>query len=454
MFGAALAMASVRADPPATAPVAPATQSAAVDVPQLIRQLGSDDPDARDAAQKQLVDLGPSVIPELKKAAEGDDDPEIRSRASAALAQMKDRDDNGTSYITLHVKDAPAQEVTDALARQARTKFVWLSGTGLPANVAGKNVTVDADHKPFWEVMSDVCTQLNVCPALDMPGRDSLRLYASPQNWMMSPHQVVGPYWISAAGVYRSRSIGLMGPQTVDDQFSIRLIVYPEPKLAITQISEFKLTEATDDAGNSLLPKPQAGAMTMAGLRINRSVNHLVESRLYYPQNPGKKIAVLRGEVSALLAEDLQRYEVDDILGAAPKVINPLPKCTVKTSVTHQGADIYRVTLECTRDGLPDDRWEAMMSRLGDVSLEDADGHALTSLGVGSVLPTSDNSFTGICVFMRSAAGNGLVLRGAAVNPAVQPAAKVGEAKKLTWNVAAKLKPVTIPVELKDLPMP
>jgi hypothetical protein len=443
-------------DPPATqATTAPAV--AGVDAGQLIKQLGSDDPDARDAAQKQLVDLGPSVVPALKKAAETDEDPEIRSRASAALAQMKDRDDNDTTYITLHMKDAAAQDVTDALATQAHTKFVGLSGVGLPANAAGRNLTVDADHKPFWEVMSDVCTQLNVCPALDMPGRNSLRLYTTPQNWMMSPHQVVGPYWISAAGIYRSRSINLMGAQAVDDQCFIRLIVYPEPKLAVTQIAELKLKEVTDDAGNSLLPQPQAGAAAVLNsMRAIRSVNHIVESRLSYPANPGKRIAVLRGDVTALLAEDLQQFQVDDVLGAAPRVTNPLTKCSVKATVVKQNTEMYRVTMECTRDGLPDDKWQAMMSRMNDLSLEDADGHALTPLGFGGAVPTSDNTFTGTCLFTRSASGMMIMARGVgAANPAAaQPAAKAGEPKRLTWNVATRLRTVTIPVELKDLPMP
>jgi hypothetical protein len=273
---------------------------------------------------------------------------------------------------------------------------------------------------------------------------------------MLSPHQVVGPYWISAAGVFRSRSISLMGPQTVDDQFSIRLIVYPEPKLAITQISELKLKEATDDAGNSLLPKPQAPGMMIAAAFRNHSLNHMVDSRLSYPENPGKKIALLRGDVSALLAQDLQQYVVDDVLGAAPKVTNPLEKCTVKATVTRQGVDMYRVMLECTRDGLADDKWDAMMARMNDLSLEDADGHALTPLGIGGAVPTGDNTFTGSCLFSRNPSGFVLMARGAAPAPApvAGQSAKAGEAKKLVWNVATQLKQVTIPIELKDLPMP
>src|SRR5581483_6995819 len=100
------------------------------------------------------------------------------------------------------------------------------------------------------------------------------------------------------------------------------------PKLTVTQIGDLKLKEATDDAGNSLLPKPQAAAAAAAATLIRgvRTVNHMVESRLSYPDQPGKKIALIRGELSALLAQDVQRYEVDDVLGTAPKTTNPLNK--------------------------------------------------------------------------------------------------------------------------------
>ncbi len=244
------------------AEVTPATQAAAVtqpvatDVDQLIKQLGSDDADDRDSAQKQLVEMGQQVAAKLKQAAENDEDPEIRSRASAALAQMKDSQDNGTSLITLHRKDATAQDALDAIGQQAHVHFLGFGAGGLAPRIAARTVTIDAEKKPFWDVMGEVCTQLNVCPTLDTPGRNAMRLFPVARNWISkSPHEVVGPYWVGVAGLYRARSIDLMGPASVDDQFSISLIVYPEPKLSVTQMSGLKLKEVTDDAGNSLLPK-------------------------------------------------------------------------------------------------------------------------------------------------------------------------------------------------------
>ena len=190
----------------------PTSAPAAPDVAHLIQQLGSDSAQDRDAAQNQLVDLGPTVIPALKKAVTDDDDPEIRSRASAAISQMKDRESNDVSLITIHKKEGGVNDVLNDIAAQAHAQFVGY-GPGMNVAVPGRTLTVDADHKPFWDVMTDVCTQLNMCPVLDTPGKNAMRLFTAPRNWIaQSPHQIVGPYWIGVAGMNRTRNIDLMGP--------------------------------------------------------------------------------------------------------------------------------------------------------------------------------------------------------------------------------------------------
>ena len=54
----------------------------AADVDKLIRELGAEDPTARDTATQQLLQVGPDAIGPLRKAAAGKDR-EIASRATA-----------------------------------------------------------------------------------------------------------------------------------------------------------------------------------------------------------------------------------------------------------------------------------------------------------------------------------------------------------------------------------
>ncbi len=440
---------SVAQASPATAP------ASAVDIDQLIKQLGSDSAPDRDAAQKQLVDLGSSASAALKKAAENDDDPEIRSRASAALALMRERETDETSLITLHLKDASPQDVFNSIGAQSHAQFVGYGNTIIAPGMQTHNLSIDVDRKPFWDVMTDVCTQLNVCPLLDSPGKNTMRLFPAVRNWMAtSPHEVSGPFWVSVAGIYRARSINLMGPQTIDDQFTVSLVILPEPKLSVTQLSDLVLKEATDDAGNSLLPKPAVGALRNA--RAGRQMNHMVESRLSYPDAPGKRIAILRGEVTALLGRDVQQFVMDDVSGT-PKTTNPIARCKINATVLKQGTELYRVTLDCTRQGLGDDQWAAIVNRVSDVTLEDADGHPLFPLGGVMLNNSSDSNYTGSCMFSRRQTAMGFGRMGALPAPGAAPAGAqplLGEPKRLTWNIATSLKPVTIHVLFRDLPMP
>ena len=450
--------------------VAPATQpttmpavtapTASPDIDKLITQLGSDNSDERDEAQKKLEAAGTSAVPALKKAAATSDDPEIKSRAAAALAAMKDLNDTGVSLITLHMKDASVHDVLAELSKQSHSQIIGM-GPGRVLGVDNRNVTLDADQKPFWDVMSDLCTQLNVCPMIDLSGNAQLRLMSVNRSWMQAPHQTVGPFWISVVGVNRTRTIDLQGPQAIDDQFSVRLMIVPEPKIAVAQMSDLTLTEATDDAGHSLMPKaarPNNAAFALGLVARSMTLgqtNRTIETRLSYPEQPGTKIALLKGSVDVQISQDVQQYIVDDVMGTQ-KITNPLKNCTVQAAVVKQGT-YYRVTIDCTREGLSDEQWLAMMNRASDITLEDADGHPLTALTHMVPLPTSDTTFKTNLLFSNNpnqAMGllMGKVAAGGAA-PAV-PAAKIGDPKKLTWNVATSIKSMKIPVEFKDLPMP
>ena len=416
----------------------PSTAPATVD--SLIIQLGSDSADDRDSAQKQLVEMGAPVIPALKKAATDNDDPEIRSRAAAALAQMKDLDANGASLITLHNSDTPVPDVLNSIASQAHVQFAGIVGSGVLLGAASRTISIEATRKPFWDVMTDVCGQLNICPVLDLPVKNTLRLLPSGRNWLVqSPHQIVGPYWVGVAGLYRARTIDLTGPQSVDDQFAVRMIVFPEPKLAVTQMSEFNAKEATDDAGHSLLLKSDAANRV---LRNFRQMNRTIECRLKYPDQPGKSISILRGEVTVMLAQDVQQFEVDDVLGT-PKVTNPITGCSIQATVARQGTELFHVTIQCSRQGISDDLLATMASHLSDVTIEDANGHPLTGIQTNSQM--TDTTLTATMLFSKN------LVPGTPVIPQV---IKAGDANKLTWNIPTSVKPVVIPVTFKDLPMP
>ncbi len=451
---------STRPASPSTGPAtqaAAATQPADADVAGLIRKLGADEPADRAAAQQELVELGTTATDALRAAADHDGDPEVRSRSAAALAEIRDRDANGPTLVTVDARDADVRQTLDAIGKQAHADIVAAFPGAIGLGKPGQKLTVMADRQPFWDVMADVCGQLNVCPLMDAPNHSTLRLFPTPRNWIAhGPHQVVGPFWVGVSGLYRQSSVDLSGPPVTDDLFLARLIVFPEPKLIVTQMSPLVVREAVDDAGNSLVAPVQPAGRFMAR-SVARLPARTIEARLRYPEHPGHKIATLAGDLTVTLAQGSQRFEADDVAGGHPAVTRPLPGVKVRVAVTHPGsAAMYQVTVECVRDGLADPQWYAMTNRVNDLSVEDAAGHALTPWGWNPDSSNTDSTFKATGLFGRQPMNNMLMNRMAAVGGPAAAAAPppTGEPQRVVWNVAARFKVVTVPVAFHDLPMP
>lgn len=439
------------------ATAAAATRPARADVASLVRQLGADEETDREAAQQRLVDQGPAAVDALTVAAAGDADPEVRTRAAAALAQIRDLVANGPSLLTLHDHDADPAAVLGEIGDQAHVR---LSGTVGGFGRGRQRVSIDADRRPFWDVLADVCGQLDVCPVLaDPPNHGTMRLTPFARNWMRpgGPHEVVGPFWIGVAGISRQSWVDLSGPPLTEDLFLARLLVYPEPKLVVTQISPLVLREARDDAGNSLVPPPVAGRNLFRP--AGRQPTLTVEVRLKYPaDHAGHRIATLAGDLTVTLAQGARRFEAVDVL-THPSVTGPLPGVVIRVGAKMQGPSYYQVTVECVRVGLADDQWQAMTNRVGDLVVEDAAGRSLSPLQWSPDGGNSDTTFKATGLFTRTQMNNLLINRAAAVAggnapAAIAPPPPAGEPAKVVWNVAARFKVVTIPVAFHDLPMP
>jgi hypothetical protein len=468
------------------------TQPIPANIDQLVSQLGSDSAKDRDAAQQKLADIGTAAEPQLKKAAADSDDPEIRSRAAAVLAQLKDRQDNQdasqASLITMHTDKMLPQDALNLIGEQAHAKLLVRGMAASLPNKPGRTVTIDVDQKPFWEVMRDVCGQLNICPDLGNQGSHFMRFTPSWDNWMAkSPYQVQGAYWVSVVGFQHTRTMGLTGGEALRDQFTGGLWVIPEPKLKVTHISDFVVKEAVDDAGNSLMPVARSSDMRRSSLRRMGQTGHTVDFSLTYPDvqagvKAGTKIKILRGEMTLLVAQDFQTYQADDVLGT-PKVTNPLQGGDIKLTVAPQGEN-FRVEIKCLRGTMAENQWSALMNYTGDMTLEDAKGNAYNVARPFTIHSMSDaegnGNFTADALFTKesfissitpsmqpvvaqpfappaiqlggaaaAAVGNGRV----AAAPA-QPSTPLGDPQRLRWTFPGSFKSVNLPVTFRDLPMP
>src|SRR6266542_6031267 len=89
------------------------------EIEQWIAQLSSDDWRVRQQAMERLVGMGEEALPRLNKLADTTDDGEVRTRASAAVAQIEENRITGASLITMKLEGAPAATAFAQLAQQA-----------------------------------------------------------------------------------------------------------------------------------------------------------------------------------------------------------------------------------------------------------------------------------------------------------------------------------------------
>ena len=126
-----------------------------IDVEALIRQLAGDNWKDRQRAQDELVRQGASVRSRLQDLLRETTNDEVRTRATAALQQIDEFEQTGTSMITLHLHSVEPKEIFAELQRQAHA-------TMEPAqpqfweNARLAKVSIDIDHQPFWTAMNQV----------------------------------------------------------------------------------------------------------------------------------------------------------------------------------------------------------------------------------------------------------------------------------------------------------
>ncbi len=313
----------------------------------LVRQLGSPRFSEREAAAQALKGLGRDALSVLRSAREAQD-PEVRTRASGLVEQIETALMVQPTLVRLDFRDAPLADVVRSLGEQAHVTLNLVPENG-PA-WANRRVTLqETEPVPFWKAIDELCevAQLQVMPAMQMlgmgqPGRQpAMSLMASPLP--PGPSFVHGPFRVGLNKIvlHRERNFaagfqGGMGnmlvfngnvgrpgqplqpanaPRQVEggmpgvptELFNLEVMLSAEPRMTIVQEPErtWKLTEAVDEKGQSLLPPPSQNAIQhYAGYNgFNPTGQPAIQivMPLNLPANPGRVIKRLRGTIPVMV---------------------------------------------------------------------------------------------------------------------------------------------------------
>ena len=409
------------------------------EIPTLLRQLSHDDWKVRQKAQERLVSIGEPAVEPLKRALRETKDPEARTLAEAALRQIAENDRTGPTLIKLHLKDAPLQTALEELSKQAKVD-VGLWPPNLVQHVAAK-VTIDAEREPFWMVMRTLCEQTGL--GLERAGqRDRITLVQRSEPWSRRPYTTHGVFMIVANTLQRHHSVDFAVPDRISTSFNLHFHCLVDPKARAVQGSTMvQIDEAVDERGNSLAPPPSrfaAQSMSSPGWGSNWMWDH--HAQLQYRPDMGKRIAHLRGSVRYLVQEKTDVWEIEDIVNAkSPERAIPIGKYTI-SGFRKTGDRAYELSINIEHAATAAPHQNPLTDYASiqrGIRLLDAAGNAYEQSGGGG------------------GGGGGRLQYTINFNrPHNLNDKPFGEPTKLVWEIPTELKEVSVPIVLRDLPIP
>jgi hypothetical protein len=130
-----------------------------VKITRLIKELGAKDFDKRNKALSELINIGTSAIPYLKKTLKETNDPEVQARISFAIEEIKKKETlkevcKQAGLINLSVKDALLSDVINQIERQSGLKIDTL---GMEKDI---RITLELKNDPILKVLDLICIKI------------------------------------------------------------------------------------------------------------------------------------------------------------------------------------------------------------------------------------------------------------------------------------------------------
>ena len=221
-------------------------QDATVDqkIGRLIEQLRSDEASERDAAVRELTQIGAPALPRLEEAMKIDD-LELRSRVKETIkgigiaAKVRDLA-RGPKTVTADLKDAPLETIVKAIEDQTGVK---IDASSVPA---GHQFTFEAKEASLLQSLDRLCAISDLLTVETMPG-GTYRL--SVGKWLSYP--------TAYSGAFRLRFKSLMSMRTLsfdkhEANLRFNLDADYEPSVKPLRNWTLQIDEIVDDQGKKL----------------------------------------------------------------------------------------------------------------------------------------------------------------------------------------------------------
>jgi hypothetical protein len=280
MTGLALALLLFAAAPPVDHPEAA----------RLVAALGARSSFDRGRAERRLLEIGPDVLPQVRRAL-GVPDPEVRRRALRIVPLLETARDLAPTRITAEFKDARMKLVVSELAKRL--------GRRLHLAPSAARFTGVFRDGTFWEAAEQVCRQggLRVKPEWS-DGRIVLGFL--PTRKASAYTGTHGAFRYGLRYISQHRAVVLDGEdgEARDAYVTVSMTVQSEPRLRILTRTEPTVLAANDDRGHSMLPPPSESPAQEYKHDLDEPAwETTVSFNLGPPSAGGRRIRRLKGEI-------------------------------------------------------------------------------------------------------------------------------------------------------------
>jgi len=333
--------------------------------------------------------------------------------------------------VTINFENAPPKTVFDSIASQANLEFLTLPPKMWDSN-AGSPISVSVNDQPFWVAMKEACAKAGVSLkyATDT-ATPRIILTRDNQDWTTYPTVTSGPFLVSLIGLHRASTVDMRKPTEIQRTFYAKFTIFCEPRFRLLRGSlNAKVEQASDDKGNSLVPK-DAGE---APLNFVTTWVYNIEAKLDYPKEPGTKVTALKCAARFVAQTKSETIEYADPLTTknVTKIVGGR-KIVIKD--VHRGAEEYEATVTFVRGDTPQAQWEQTVFPGNALRLVDGDGRTIVAHGFGMGGRGDESTF--VFKFEKDPKG-----------------VRIGKPLKLAWEIPTETKEVPVSFEFKDLPLP
>lgn len=398
-------------------------------VQRLVKQLDGDTLAEREAAEKELVGLGPSILPVLAPiTSRTPAEVKVRlTRIRQTLEKAAAEAAAQASLVTLH-GSLPLAEALAAIQQQTGNKLIDLREK-FGQQRTNPAVTVDFDKTPFWQALDQLLDQVNLTVYAfgGEPGAVAVVARSEEEQARAKRAAYSGLFRFEGLRIQATRD--LRNPKNQSLRLGLEVTWEPRTTPILLQVPLADL-QATDERGGKLTVESRAGNLEVPVESALSAVE--LQLPLSLPARDVQKIATLRGSVVALVPGRLETFEFSD-LENAKEVVQRRAGVTVTLEQVRKNVDVYELRLRVRFDKAEN----ALESHRGwiyanEAYLLDAAGKRLDHAGLQAFRQAADE--VGVAYLLDPDRG----LKGL----------------KFVYQTPAMLVKMPVTFELQDLPLP